>query len=138
MTEIEIDNKRFTFYKNDSMWLATLNEMGSEATFEVYNNELDVSLVSKILNFLNTEEYLSLELKGKGLLSSLSTQFWDNTLLYSVFHFSGIRLSDFRREVDFQILFHMSSNDNNFGSDYANWILDVKDFKIVGVFREQL
>jgi len=32
----------------------------------------------------------------------------------------------------------MSSDDNDFGNDYANWIVDVKDFKIVGVFREQL
>jgi len=75
MAEIDILNKRFIFYENDSMWLAPLNEMGNEATFEVYNKEIDVFLVSKVLNFLNTEKYLSLELKSKDLLSSLSTQF---------------------------------------------------------------
>jgi len=137
MTELEVLNKRFIFYVNDSMWLAPLSEMSNEATFEVYNKELNVPLVSKILNFLNTEKHLSLELKSKDLLSNLSTQFWDNTLLNPVFHFSGITLKDFQREIDFQMLFQMSSKDNDF-YDYANWIVDVKDFRIVGVFREQL
>ncbi|CAA0176870.1 hypothetical protein [Tenacibaculum maritimum] len=137
MTELEVLNKRFIFYVNDFMWLAPLNEISNEATFEVYNKELNVPLVSKILDFLNTEKYLSLELKSKDLLSSLSTQFWDNTLLSPLFHFSGIRLKDFQREIDFQMLFQMSSNDNDF-YDYANWIVEVKDFRIVGVFREQL
>ena len=86
---------------------------------------------------INTEKYLSLELKSKDLLSNLSTQFWDNTILSPVFHFSGITLKDFQREIDFQMSFQMSSNDNEF-YDYANWVVDVKDFRIVGVFREQL
>lgn len=138
MTEIEILNKSFIFYEDDSMWLTSLNEISDDATFEIYNKELNVPLVTKILKFLNGEKYISLEVKSKNLLSNLSTQFWGDDLFCPIFYFTGITIFDFQRDVDFQVLFQMSSDHKGFGSDYANWRVDVKDFKIIGAFREQL
>jgi len=136
MRKVKILNKDFLFYESDNIWLAPLDEIGHEATFEVYNKNLDVSLISKILIFLNSEEYSSFELKSKDLLFNLSVQFWGKDLKNTRFHFSGITIRDFQREIDFQVFFHMSSNSKDFGDDFANWIIDVKDFKIVGAYMK--
>lgn len=138
MKKVEILNKDFLFYEGANLWLASLDEIEHEATFEVYKENLDVSLISKILSFLSSEEYFSFELKSKNLLSNLSVQFWGKDFKNIFFHFSGITIRDFQREIDFQVFFHMSSNSNDLEADFANWIVDVKDFKIVGAYREQL
>jgi len=138
MTKLIVLDKSFSFYKKDSMWFTYLNEISNEATFEVYAEEINISLVEKILKFLTTEKYNLLESKCRDLLLSLSNQFWEGAFQNPYFDFSGIIIRDFKIETDFQLLFQMSSDEDDFGSDYANWIVNIKDFRIIGAFREQL
>ena len=132
--EKNINNQ--VFKKHEEFWLSNLHFDGIDTTFEIFKNEINEPLISSIL--IRLEDRL-LDIKSSSilLLQSLSQFFWghSNNLEFS---FSGFVIDnqiDFQ-QCDFRMCFHCFGIENF--SDYANWFVDIKDFKIVGCWRQQL
>ena len=107
----------------------------SENTFEIHSESLNESLIEDILlNMSNQIEILDKD--ALPLLVHLSKVFWGNDH-NSCFVFSGFLIDETttRLDIDFRMSYHNSGDEF---SDYANWYIDVKDFRIMGCFRQQL
>jgi hypothetical protein len=126
----------FLFKKYDEFWLSNLMFNQSESTFEIYAETLNESQLQKILSNFNTK-ISQIDVECRFLLEALSEVFWGHNQ-NKIFDFSGfvIDTTTDKLMIDFRMCYHCSGKDGF--SDFANWLIDVKDFKIVGCSRQQL
>jgi hypothetical protein len=132
--EKTVNNYIFKHY--DNFWLSNLIFDTTETTFEIYTNEFNVALTEKILYELNNK-LPDIRVQAEILLKTLSPIFWGNND-YLYFEFTGFVINpEFElSNCDFLMCFH-NYGKTNF-SDYANWLVGIKDFKIIGCYRQQL
>lgn len=126
----------FLFKKYDEFWLSNLIFNQSETTFEIYSETLNESQLQKIVSNFNTK-ILQIDVECRVLLESLSEVYWRHNK-NNLFDFSGFVIDSTTDKlmIDFRMCYHCSSKDGF--SDFANWLIDVKDFMIVGCSRQQL
>lgn len=128
--------KNFIFKKYDDFWQANIFFNSQQTTFEVYSEELNEEIILQIDTELDTK-VLCIDKNAKYLLGELSTFFWLHNR-NKVFTFSGFVIDEITSKLflDFRMCYHCYGNDNF--SDFANWYIDIKDFRIVGCSRQQL
>jgi hypothetical protein len=133
-TEKIINN--YTFRKHDGFWLANLKFNHIESSIEIFKETLDEGLLNKIISELEGK-VVKLDKEGCHLLNVLSESFWGHDK-NNIFVFSGFMIDSITENmfIDFRLCYHCGGEDNF--SDYANWFIDVKDFRIVGCSRKQL
>ncbi len=136
MSNIKKKIGKFIFRKFDEFWLSDFEFNQNETSFEIYQETFNEELIHKILTELNGE-LLNVNKEGVYLLSILSEIFWGHDR-NNVFQFSGFVIDNeiSQRFIDFRMCYHCTGEDNF--SDFANWFIDIKDFKIVGCIRQQL
>jgi hypothetical protein len=132
MEEI-INNIRFIKYEN--FWQAKLMFNSQEITFEVYQENLDDLKIQEILSKLDTQ-ILELYHQSFPILTALSCAYWREIKACS-FKFTGfsIGLHQTNLFTDFRLCFTLFGEDNF--TDYANWMVDIKDNRITGCRREE-
>ncbi|WP_372871142.1 hypothetical protein [Shewanella sp.] len=124
----------------DDVWICEISAAdGQDFSVEIYQEEYDDELLVRILSFLETDAFDTLKSDGLAQLAILSTAFWGAGYSDAAFDFQGVTIGmDSDSDLsDFQLIYHMSSALNDF-DDYANWIVDIKDYRVVGVRRQQL
>lgn len=133
--EKTINNTIFRYYED--FWLSEVNFNGAQSTFEIYKDEINEKLLIKILAKIEANLLLDMEKKATEILKMLSIMFWGNDR-NTEFKFAGFIIDEYVDYVhsDFRMCFHCFGQDNF--SDFANWVVDIKDFKIVGCSRMQL
>jgi hypothetical protein len=132
--ELIVNNTRFVKY--DECWIGDISILKYETTIEIYSEDIDIALVSEIIEKCNNTIPLLMS-SSQEILSTVALHFWGEKG-YDIFSFSGIviGLNHNNTFIDFRLVFHNSGKNNH--SDYANWMIDIKDFKIVGCRREPL
>ena len=136
MNNLEKKIGNILFRKYDEFWISDIEFNSIESSIEIYKETLNEVLLKKILSELNGK-VLELDFDGQQILFSLSKAFWGHSQ-NNIFKFSGIVIDNTSENlfIDFRMCYHCSGEDNF--SDYANWYIDIKDFKIVGCSRFQL
>jgi hypothetical protein len=126
----------YTFKKYDGFWFSNLKFNNVESSIEIFKETLDEGLLNKIISELEYK-IVQLDKEGCHLLSDLSESFWGHDK-NKTFVFSGFVIDKITENmyIDFRLCYHCQGEDNF--SDYANWFIDVKDFKILGCSRQQL
>lgn len=136
---INTNKAQHTFKFYDGIWISTLQVNGKEIEFEIYKETFDELLVSDILGFIESDNFDKVKYQSVKLLTQLSLSFWGYNYQDSIFHLQGISIGmDVDEEIaDFQCIYHMSSIQNDF-EDFANWKVDIENYKVIGVRREQI
>jgi hypothetical protein len=134
--ETVISGRTFKYYED--LWMCYPEHETSELTFEIYNESIDSDLVAKIFSMLDDKSIQLLYTEAISWLMNLSLSFWKRDM-QPAFTLSGITigLNGGNKQSDFSLCYHMSSKIDTF-SDYANWLVDIRDFKIVACSREQV
>ena len=117
------------FKKYEEFWLSTILFNKEESTFEIYNEILNEDIIEKIISNLENK-ILCIHNDSESLLKVLSNVFWGHDR-NNYFTFSGfvIDKTTINLSIDFRMSYHCSGEDNF--SDYANWYIDIKDFKLL-------
>lgn len=134
--EVIIENR--IFKRHQDVWMAPLTSEDPERTFEVYHENINTSLVKDILSKIDDGSIQHIYNDAVPCLKKLSSDFWKKDMSPE-FILSGVTigLNGGNSNSDFSLFYHMNSKINAF-SDYANWLVDVRDFKITECRREQL
>lgn len=133
---MEREIEKIKFKKFEDFWMADLSFNKKETTFEIYDEVLNEGKIQKIILELENK-VLILDKEGRCLLSKLSSIFWQHDK-NSHFTFSGFVIDEMTKStfLDFRMCYHCYGEDQF--SDYANWFVDVKDFRIVGCRRQEI
>ncbi len=136
MNNSEKNIDKYIFRKYDEFWMANIEFKLIETTFEIFEETLNEDLVKRIISEIDNK-ILELDINGNHLLKSLSETFWGHSK-NNVFTFSGFVIDTITQNlcIDFRLCYHCQGQDNF--SDFANWYIDIKDFKIVGCSRQQI
>jgi hypothetical protein len=136
MNNMEKKIGSFVFKKYEDFWLSNILFNNNENTFEIYQENLNETAINKILLELN-KRVVKIDIDAISLLKMLSKVFWghnrNNDFIFSGFIIDEATINLF---ADFRMCYHCSGVDNF--SDYANWYIDIKDFRIIGCNRQQL
>lgn len=137
--KISTNKSKYVFNFYDELWVSEIITFKESFSFEIYGLSFDNICITRILEFVEKDSFYKIKNKGKEVLNLLAIHFWGEEYKDSIFDFQGI-VVDLESEEelgDFQLYYHMISKSNEF-EDFANWILDIKDFKITGARRKQL
>ncbi len=139
MKTLRINNKEYQFVGSaEECWITNILTSIGEMRVEIYTNEIDAEHLKNVIDFALQDNFAGILNRGRSLLTSLSAEFWGPEIDDAEFLSPDISIGLYHdlKTVDFQINFQMRSAKDNF-DDLANWKVDIKNKKIIGVRREE-